>query len=768
MRGNQGILAGLQPITRLFLLLVCLLLGVYGTYAWLLWREALSVAEQELAYTNSLLAQATRSVLTQQESSLRLLGHRLVEAGALENPDAGRSIIDAMPTLDPAMAGWGLARTDGQLLLISGVPSGTSLPNLRQRERDQPSFDRALISPSIQLGRPYYMAQLARWVIPIRVAIRDRQDDPVAVMTAGYSITGEGSAWAGLDLPPGMRTFVVRQDGFAQYASEISGDVGYFYQVPFEPQLLRALRESDGQMVSYRAGEDGSEIYAHQARLPEYDLVTISIVDRERILAYWLRHLRIPALLLVAFLLLGSAVYGYLRRSQSAHEARLIYQASHDALTDLPNRAMILDRLDYAIQSARYSGRALAVLFVDLDHFKNINDHYGHEVGDELLRQVASRLKGVLPPPATLGRQGGDEFIAVLPGMDGPEAAGRLAMELLQALRPSFDIDNRRCSVLGSIGIAMLEAGDDTAQELLRKADAAMYKAKAEGRGSYAYYSEELNVRIHRRAEIEDALRDGLSRHELSVVYQVQVECGSNRITGVEALVRWQSAVLGQVSPVEFVPVAEQTGLIGIIDDFVLRHACLEIRQLGDELSFPLTLAVNLSASEVLNDIMPARVRAIARETGFPAERLTLEITETSLVAHFDRAAAHLEQLRAWGFGIALDDFGTGYSSLSLLHRLPATEIKVDRSFVKDVLQDPFDADLVKGIVGMGKGLGVKVVAEGVETEQHFAFIRDTGCDHAQGYYLSRPIPASELRRLITVSPANEAAPGKDRPWKTS
>ena len=760
-------LARVKPLTRLFLLLIALLLGVYVTYAWLLWQEALKDTEQELSYTNSLLAQATRSVLTQQESSLRLLGHRLVEAGALEDPEAGRATIDAMPRMDPVMAGWGLARTDGQLVLISAVPAGTPLPNLRQRDRDQPSFDRALISPSIQLGRPYYMIQLARWVIPIRVAIRDLEGEPLAVMTAGYPITGEGSAWAGLDLPTGMQTYVVRQDGFAQYASDIRGDMGYFYQVPFEPRLMMALRQASSDMLPYQAN-DGRKVYAHQALLPEYDLLTIAVADQQRVFGYWLNHLRIPALLLAAFLVLGSTIYVYLRRSQASHEERLIHQASHDALTGLPNRVLILDRLNHAIQAARYSGRALAVLFVDLDHFKNINDHYGHELGDEVLRQVARRLGQSLPPPATLGRQGGDEFICILPGLDGPEAAGHTAAILLQALHPAFEIDQRRCNILGSIGIAMLEDEEDTALELLRKADAAMYKCKAEGRGSYAFYSEDLNARIQRRAEIEDALRDGLTRHELSVVYQPQVDCSRNCITGVEALVRWQSAVLGPVSPVEFVPVAEETGLISIIDDFVLRHACLEIKQLGDELGLPLTLSVNLSASEVLNDMMPARIRAIVRETGFQPEALTLEITETSLVSHFDRAAAHLEQLRAWGFGISLDDFGTGYSSLSLLHRLPATEIKVDRAFVKDVLQDPFDADLVRGIIGMGKGLGVRVVAEGVETDQHYAFIRDTSCDHAQGYYLGHPMPGDALRRAISESIADGAILGRERPWKTS
>jgi diguanylate cyclase (GGDEF)-like protein len=767
MVSTAGSITAIKPITRLFLLLVGLLLGVYAAYAWLLWQESLRDTEQELAYTNSLLAQATRSVLNQQEHSLRLLGQRLVDVGSLDNPEAGRRILDSMRELDPFMAGWGFARPDGQLLLISGVPAGTPLPNLRRQERDRPSFDRALTTRSIQLGRPYYMQQLARWVIPVRVAIRNPVGEAVAVMTAGYPISGEGTAWTGLTLPKAMQSFIVRQDGYAQYASDIQGDLGYFYQTPFEPGLLAALADSHNATVAY-VSEDGQARYAHQVLLPEYQLRTIAVAGEARIMAYWLDHLRVPLVLLLAFLLLGSAVYWYLRRSQSSHEERLVYQASHDALTDLPNRVMMLDRLNYAIQAARYSGRALAVLFIDLDNFKNINDHYGHDVGDDLLRQVAVRLSKVLPPPATLGRQGGDEFIAVLPGMDGPEAAGHFAVQLLQALHPVFAVGGRQCSILASIGVAMLEGGEDTAIELLRKADAAMYKAKAEGRGGYAFYSEAINERIHRRADIEDALREGLARHEFSVVYQAQVECARNCITGVEALVRWTSASLGPVSPVEFVPVAEEAGLIGLIDDLVLRHACREIKQLGEELGINLTLSVNLSASEVLNEMMPARVRAVVLETGFSAERLTLEVTETSLVRQFDRAAAQLAKLREWGFGIALDDFGTGYSSLSLLHRLPATEIKVDRSFVKDVLQDPFDADLVRGIVGMGKGLGIKVVAEGVETEQHYAFIRATTCDHAQGYYLSRPIPGDELRRLVAQYLANAATPGQERPWTIS
>jgi diguanylate cyclase (GGDEF)-like protein len=751
MRTSGETNAVIKPITRLYLLLAVLLLLVFSAYAWLLWEESLRDTEQELAFTNKLLTQATRSVLAQQESSLRLLGHRLLEAGALSRPEAGRGVIEQMRAMDPTMAGFGLAALDGQLILVSGVAPGQPLPNLRAREYSRPSFELALLRDAIVLGRPYFMAQLQRWVIPIRVAIRDDQRRPIAVMTAGYPITGEGTAWSGLDLPEGMRTYIVRKDGYAQYASHIDGDIEAFYSVPFEPALLARLSTSPTPLAQY-SGKDNSAVFAHRVSIPEHDLEVVAVVERARSWAAWRGHLLIPAILLASFLLLGTLIYRHLGRLQAQHEARLIHLANHDALTGLPNQMLLLDRLDHAIESARYSGRDLALLFIDLDHFKNINDHYGHAFGDRLLRQVAERLGKALPPPATLGRQGGDEFIAILPGLDNPDTARHVAGELLQHLRQSFQIDARRCNVSGSIGIAMLEGAEDSGRELLRRADAAMYKAKAEGRGHYAFYSEELNARIRRRALIEEALRDGLARGEFSVAYQTQAECANGRVIGVEALVRWHSASLGPVSPAEFIPVAEEAALIGGIDDFVLRQACREIREIEAQTGQALALSVNLSATEVLNDQTPARISQACQEIGFPPHRLTLEVTETSLVTNFDHAAAYLQTLRDAGFGIALDDFGTGYSSISLLHRLPANEIKIDRAFVQDVLSDPFDAALVRGLVGMGRGLGVRVVAEGVETSEHYAFIRATGCDRAQGYHLSRPMPADALARLLAES----------------
>lgn len=435
------------------------------------------------------------------------------------------------------------------------------------------------------------------------------------------------------------------------------------------------------------------------------------------------------------------------------YEDRLVYMANHDPLTDLPNRSMLETRLRDALSDlmARppQDRTATAILFIDLDRFKLINDSLGHDVGDLVLQAVAKRLRGVIRRSDTIGRLGGDEFLIVIPVLRETQEAALLAQGVLDALSTAFDIRERQLFIMPSIGIALSPADGEDFPTLLRNADAAMYSAKSRGGGTYHFFTKTMNESAIARLSIENDLREAMKREQFELFYQPKIDIKSGRIAGFEALLRWKQPGRGFISPMQFIPIAEETGLIGKLGEWVLRQVCLQIQKWDDQGLPPVTIAVNLSTRQLIEGQITETVARILEETGVSPARIILEITETVMMQGMNRAVALLGELRRMGLHISVDDFGTGYSSLTYLKRLPVNSIKIDRSFVRDITHDPDDAAITNTIILMGHNLGLRVVAEGVETTEQLEFLRQHGCDEIQGFLISEPRPASEVRAMI-------------------
>ncbi len=433
-------------------------------------------------------------------------------------------------------------------------------------------------------------------------------------------------------------------------------------------------------------------------------------------------------------------------------EERVMHLANHDALTGLPNRRLLIDRLGQALALAHRENHQVAVLFMDLDRFKTINDSLGHMKGDALLQNVARRLSETLREGDTVSRLGGDEFVIVLPSLDQPKAAEKVALKLVDALAPPIDLGGQELRVSASIGISLFpEDGCDT-ETLLRNADSAMYHAKDMGRNNYQFFMEQMNVAAAERLRLENDLHRALERQEFELHFQPRVSVANGLACGIEALIRWRHPERGLVLPEHFIPVAEDTGLIVPIGEWVINEACRQGTAWCAAGLPQIPVAVNLSPRQFRqSNLVDTVARAIDRH-GWPCNLLELEITEGVLMQQTSDTLKTLEALNRLGVGLAIDDFGTGYSSLSYLKRFPVDFLKIDQSFVRDIAVDPDDATIVTAIIGLAHSLGLTVVAEGVENASQLDFIREAGCDEAQGYHIGRPMPAAQLAEWLIAN----------------
>lgn len=426
-------------------------------------------------------------------------------------------------------------------------------------------------------------------------------------------------------------------------------------------------------------------------------------------------------------------------RARKKAESHINFLAHHDALTGLPNRTSFNKKLDLEMEKARTEGRRIAVLCLDLDRFKEVNDLFGHAAGDTLLQNVAKRITAVLDTDHMAARLGGDEFAIVVPNVANPTAAGLLAETVLEALRVESEVAEIASA---SIGVALFPDDADDRETLLNHADTALYRAKSEGRGTYRFFEASMGLQVRDRRMLEHDLRHAISRRELHLVFQPQSSVESGQVVGFEALLRWKHATRGSISPAMFIPVAEESGSILQIGEWVLRTACREAASWQQ----PLTVAINVSAVQIHNAGFVQLVHEILLETGLSPQRLELEITETALIRDLHRALATLRQLKALGIRIAMDDFGTGYSSLSNLRAFPFDKIKIDGSFIKAVDTNEQTAIIVRAVLGLGRGLGLPVLAEGVETSGELGFLAREACDEAQGYLLGKPAEIAAFR----------------------
>ncbi len=438
-------------------------------------------------------------------------------------------------------------------------------------------------------------------------------------------------------------------------------------------------------------------------------------------------------------------------------EARVIalkmaYLAQHDFLTGLPNRTLLHDRIAQAIGLARRHHRQVALLYLDLDHFKNVNDSLGHAIGDQLLQSVAKRLTDSVRSSDTVCRQGGDEFVILLSEIEHVQEATQFAEKLLKALAMPHHIGGHELHVTMSIGISLYPDGGEDVEAVLRSADTAMYHAKESGRNNYQFFTQDMNTRAVERSALEGSLRRALSRGEFVLHYQPKINLESGAVTGVEALIRWMNPLLGLVLPAQFVPIAEDCGLIVPIGEWVLREACRQAKAWQDMGLRAVPVAVNISAVQFKHNNFLECLEDILKDTGLAPHFLELDLTESVLMQDVESSTFVLQELKAMGVQLSIDNFGTGYSSLNYLNHFPIDTLKIDQSFVRDITAITTDSDgatLIGAVIGMGRNLKARVVAEGVETSEQLAFLQTLQCDEGQGFHFSHPLCAEEFEALL-------------------
>ena len=432
-----------------------------------------------------------------------------------------------------------------------------------------------------------------------------------------------------------------------------------------------------------------------------------------------------------------------------ARQKDLDHLAYHDSLTGLPNRLLLQDRLQHALAKARRAGSKVALIFLDLDRFKIINETFGHEVGDRILCEVARRLQSLVRECDTLTRFGGDEFIVVLEELPEPKIAGQFARQILDTLSAAIEVKEANFHLGGSIGISLFPHNGGDVETLLKCGEVAMYRAKEKGRNTYQFYAPDMNVRTRELILLENSLRQALSRKEFVLYYQPQVDLSSGQVLGVEALVRWRHPDFGLLSPDDFIPLAEETGLIVPIGEWILRGACLQARE-WRQAGFPaLRIGVNISPRQFRSPHLAEHICNILRETDMESGLLDLELTESMVMPEVETAIRTMHELVALGVQLSIDDFGTGYSSLHYLRRFPIRRLKIDREFVRDVTTSANDAAIASAVIALARTMALEVIAEGIETREQLGFLQQKGCHIGQGYLLCRPLPAGELVDLL-------------------
>ena len=662
----------------------------------------------------------------------------------------------------------GIMNAEGRLLATT-LPANVSSIDFRDREHFKVHV--ANVSDAIFVGKPVISRILGRPTIPItrRVNGPDGSFDGIVIV----------------QIAPGRFT------DFYQRAKLSDGDVISITGLDGTVRARRAghVEEagadySKAKGAAYPAsasagsfedtGPDGIDRLLSFRKLQDFPLVVNVGIAKSSLLASLAEReerFRAAGALLTAVLLGLAAVLvtAFRRRDQALakvlqREEDLKLIANHDPLTGVANRSLLEKRADTAFSAAERSGGLVACVFIDLDNFKYHNDAHGHAVGDEILRRIARILQDSVGPEDTIARIGGDEFVILLGGLDGDARASAVAKHILGRLANPLLTEPREITVTASIGISVYGRDGSTLHDLLRRADAAMYLAKDGGRSRFVMYSGDMKNRASERLYIEEELRRALRARQLEVVYQPKVDLQSGFPVGVEALVRWNHPLMGAVPPAEFIPIAEESGLILPIGDWVLETACNQVRRWMDAGLTPISVAVNVSAlqfkqPEIVNIVADALERA-----GLASEYLELEITESMLLGHAETVTRRLEALKALGVSIALDDFGTGYSNLQSLKKLPLDTLKVDRSFISDIPDAADAASITRAVIKMGSSLGMKVVAEGVETEEQADFLIRQGCSCGQGFFYSKPLASDDcFEWLVSRLPRPPAAVAPER-----
>ncbi|MGO1463053.1 MAG: bifunctional diguanylate cyclase/phosphodiesterase [Marinobacter sp.] len=754
-----------RNIWALFLLTV--LLGAVILTA-LLYQRWQSVLSDQTAYHKSratLVYQSVNSFLRTQELVLDVIGRELLYSGDVFQGRGVMPLLDGILATNPALITFGLADMNGNLIRVSSNIDPYTVPNLRANPKTVASFNRALESDRMVVGRTYYVGALNEWVIPVRKTLRSPDGLPIAVMTAGLRLGSKGLIF-NQQLHDSKEDSVIlfrENDRYVQFMSkhnvgpEQYADIHYneaetgpkagLFEPPVGPSKQQQI-VAGNRAVIYFSGRHDTDYLAAAIYDSEYQLWTIS----ETAFSPLYRQLFGIVLFYVSgFVIIVGILYALFRvidRAELTRQRELLYQARHDDLTGLLNRAGLLDRLERLLGH----NKPFSLIVINIDNFSGINDRFGLKHGDDMLIEFGRRLTGLIHGSDELARLGSDEFMILTPNTDTNQLLTACA-SLVQNLAQTFAVGRLHLQVGVRIGVARFPEDGRVLGELIRSAHLALFQAKL-SQTAVCVYQPEMETAYLRGLTIEQRLRFGLVSGALHMVYQTQVD-QHGTVTGLEALVRWQDEELGFVSPAEFVEVAERSGLMIPLGNFVLSSSLQEFRELTPRHGQPLDLAINISVIQFCQVDFVDNVLAALEAHGVSPRHLVLEITETLSMGNFQQVLDTVRGLRAHGIRVAMDDFGTGYSSLSLLRRLPLDELKIDKSFVDAIVDDEKATNMVRSIVAIAQSHNMSLIAEGVERRDQADTLIGMGCLRFQGYYFSRPAPMDELITLLGTAPGS-------------
>lgn len=705
-----------------------------------------------------LFASSVESLLKGQESLLEVVGHQLVEQNSFTRTAAiqTRPMLDKLLNIHPAIIGFGLTNPNGDYISVSSNLILEKLHNLKQDPLTRETFLEALNSDRMVIGRTYFMEAQDSLVIPIRKAIPNKNGVVQAVMTAGFNMNTSSVFRNDIHANEHNRVSLIRNDGYLTFSSSEDTTIKD-YQKPADDLNKQALLDQIQQDYGWDTDQvkqltRAINVVVDTQRLnelitlkylPDYGLWATSSTDLSFIKRGFYSQF---AFYCIVFLIVQAAFYALFRSiANNEHETkeRLLYQACHDHLTRLPNREYLRSNIQRWMCG---SSNPFTLMFIDIDNFKSVNDTHGHEFGDEVLKQISTRLNHFSGEGRLIVREASDEFIFIVNRTD-EETIKDLASELIQTLSKPYNVNDNQFLLSCSIGIAFYPMHGDNLDALLLSADIAMYQAKKQ-RNAYSLFNQEMQASHLHKMKVEQRLRLAIEKQTLFMAYQPQLNI-NGEIYGVEALVRWEDEELGKVPPNEFVPVAESSGLMVRLGELIIEKSLEDMGLLTTHLATPIQMSINISVKQFLLAKFIERLMAAMDKYHLDCNRITLEITENLFIEDLEKFSPTCERLHALGFKISLDDFGTGYSSLSMLRTLPIDEVKIDKSFVDNIEHDKKALNMVKNIIAIGKNFEMKVLAEGVETQRQRDQLEACGCDLIQGYFYSKPLSFDQLVSFV-------------------
>lgn len=724
-----------------------ILLAIFSYKSWI---EQGQDMQRNLAIQAGFASKSSQAVFDDIGTSMEMMGKLLAKTDVVKHPELARSALDALQDTHPSILAVSLITPNGKILLSNN----TELSNNQSELQKDPDYMRSFMiglnnTYSYNIERKQFGKGVNQSYIPFHHVITDVQGNPLYVIQVAISEEVAGMLWSDLPLLSGSRVGLLRDDGYIQLVwptPKSKQDINK----PQTGGLLQQISAHPGRISGFYEGQssiDNSMRMGAYVHLSNANMFAFVSVPKKLIIIRWW-ELNNPILLsFLVYLGLISAIAMKLSGMERKHTHDLLAQSRKDPLTDLPNRIAIDEILNSEIARDRRHDEHSAILYLNLDKFKDINDKLGHSSGDRLLKLIGMRLKEILREEDVIARLGGDEFLVMMPNADA-EKSSLLAQRIIDLLTIPFQVSGQHIVISSSIGICIMPDDGNNGSLLLQNADTAMHEAKQNGRNCYSFYRKVLGEHIRKRLQLQHDFHRALKNKEFILYYQPLVDLANGKIVGAEALVRWMDPVKGIRNPAEFIPFAEESGDILLLGEWVLKAACHEAKIWADQ-GHEIYVAVNLSTRQFQDPSLLLKISDALSNAALMPTKLELEITESASMQNPEASIQVMNQLKALGIKIAIDDFGTGYSSLAYLKRIPADIIKIDRSFVNGIQNDADDLAIVRTIIALGLSLEKRCLAEGIETSEQFEILYDLGCHFGQGYWMHKPISNGEFLNIL-------------------